>query len=403
MTSQRNQIQPANLAWPILRHWRRTLPLGLTFSLPQLLRAEDQVDYRYEYYNEDNNRMSIYTHSVYFEQKLVDAVTAKGELVYDGISGATPTGLRDATTGQPKYTHLQDNRRSISLEFDGKMGSNTLTPGFAYSKESDYESYGLSLNDAIEFNEKNTTFQYGISHNFDSVRVEQPDNNLGKTLTLWNEKDSTEGFIGINQLLSPKTIFTAALTFGNDSGYLSDPYRLVGIVPLNQPPINFVSGYPEKRPSHRNKEVVYSSLTHHFDAANASLEGSYRFYNDSYGIVANTVGLTWHQWLGQHFIAEPFVRFYEQSAANFYTYGAPGYVYYTKYGTYAPVNYASSDYRLSELYTTDAGLEATWVINDHAHIVAGYHRYEMHGLDGATPSAMYPKANVFTIGFSILW
>ena len=397
MTNKRNLFQPPRLS-------RCAWPLGLTLSLPRFLHAEDQVDYRYEYYNEDNNRMSINTHSVYFEQKLTDAIITKGELVYDGISGATPTGMRDSTTGQPKYTHLQDNRRSISLEFDGKLGSHTLTPGFAYSEESDYTSYGLSLNDAIEFNEKNTTLLYGVSHNFDSVRVEQQNNNIGKTQILWNDKSSTEGFIGVNQLLSPKTTFSADFTFGNDSGYLSDPYRLVGIIPLNQPPINFIQGYPEKRPSHRNKEVLFTSLTHHFDSLNASLEGSYRFYYDSFNVIANTAGLTWHQWLGQHFIVEPFLRFSEESAASFYGYGTKGDVYYTKYGTYAPVNYASSDYRLSHFYSTDMGLQATAVINDHFHIVAGYHRYEMHGLDGgATPSAMYPKANVFTAGVSILW
>ena len=311
--------------------------------------------------------------------------------------------MRD-NAGQPQYPPLQDNRRSVSLGLDCKLGSNTLTPGFAYSKESDYQSYGVSLNDAVEFNEKNTTLQYGVSHNFDSVRVEQPDSYLGKTLTLWNDKNSTEVFIGLSQLLSPKTILTANFTYGNDSGFLSDPYRLVGIVPLNQGPINFLQGYPEKRPSHRNKEVIYTSLTHHFDAANASLEGYYRFYHDSYGVVANTVGLTWHQWVGQHLVIGPFFRFYEQSAANFYAYGAPGNVYQTQYGPYAPSDYASSDYRLSQLYTTDGGLEALVVVNDHVHLVAGYHRYEMHGLDnGATPSAMYPKANVFTAGISILW
>ena len=29
----------------------------------------------------------------------------------------------------------------------GGWDNNTLTPGFAYSKESDYESYGVSMND----------------------------------------------------------------------------------------------------------------------------------------------------------------------------------------------------------------------------------------------------------------
>ena len=173
--------------------------------------------------------------------------------------------------------------RSISLEFDGKLGSHTLTPGFAYSEESDYTSYGLSLNDAIEFNEKNTTLLYGVSHNFDSVRVEQQNNNIGKTQILWNDKSSTEGFIGVNQLLSPKTTFSADFTFGNDSGYLSDPYRLITYEDSG-------FAYAEHRPSHRNKEILYTSVLHYFDPLNASLEGSYRFYHDSYGVYANTLG-----------------------------------------------------------------------------------------------------------------
>ena len=362
---------------------RFSLPLGLTLSLPQLLRAEDQVDYRYEYYKEDNNLMTINTHSVYFEQKATDAITAKGELVYDNISGATPTGTLDLN-GKVKLTHLQDNRRSLSLQAESKItGNNTLTPGFAYSKESDYQSYGVSLNDAIEFNEKNTTLQYGVSQNFDSVRN-------GPTEKIWSDKYSTEGIIGVSQLLSPKTIWTAAFTFGNDSGYMNDPYRLANYYDSF---VGFNIGIPEARPSHRNKEIVYTSLTHYFEKVDGSLEGSYRFYHDSFGVTAQTVGLTWHQKLGKYFILEPFSRFYYQTAASFYS---------TLFKDPLPT-YHSSDYRLSELYTTDLGLQATAVINDHIHLIVGYHRYEMHGLDGKTSSAMYPQANVFTAGVSFLW
>ena len=391
MSKNKNASRPSSLT-------RFSLPLGLTLSLPQLLRAEDQVDYRYEYYKEDNNRMTINTHSVYFEQKATDAITAKGELVYDNISGATPTGTV-SPAGKVNLTHLEDNRRSLSLQAESKItGNNTLTPGFAYSKESDYQSYGVSLNDAIEFNEKNTTLQYGISQNFDSVR--NTDHTTSKEI--WSDKYATEAIVGVSQLLSPKTIWTAAFTFGNESGYLSDPYRLAGWVPLDSSgnPFPFSIGTPERRPSHRNKEVLYTSLTQYFDKVNGSLEGSYRFYNDSYGVVANTVGLSWHQWLGKHLIVEPMFRFYEQSAADFYatTFTAPFTI-----NPNGPGGYHSSDYRLSEFYSTDMGTQLTGVINDHFRIVVGYHRYEMHGLDGKTNSGMYPEANIVTAGLSILW
>jgi len=389
------------------------LQLGLAF-LAQLFggqrgAAEDHLDYGYEYYKEDGNRMTIQTHSGYFEQLLTDSLTVKGEFTYDGVSGSTPTGMLNPNTGQPKFTHLQDIRRATSIELDWTHGINTLTPGFAYSLESDYQSIGISLNNSLLFNEKNTTLQFGVSENIDSVRVEQPNNLTGKTMILWNDKNSTEAFIGVSQLLGPNTIFNADFTLGNDSGFLSDPYRQVGIVPSNPnppPPPGFptpISAFPEYRPSHRNKQVLFSSLIHHFDSLNASVEGSYRFYHDSYDVFANTVSLTWHQWVGKHVIVEPMVRFYEQSAASFYGYGQTGPIHLTRYGTFASSDYASFDYRLSEFYSVDAGLLATVMINDHVHFVAGYHRYELHGLDGSTPTSMYPKANIYTVGFSILW
>ncbi len=368
----------------IVRQWRRYLPLGFA-GMPLMLRAENHVDYLYEFYNEDHNRMQIQTHGVYFEQQLSDRFTAKGEFIYDGISGATPTGTA-SPSGNIGLSHVEDTRRAGNFELDTKLGSHLLTPAFAYSRESDYESYGISLNDAIEFNEKNTTFQYGISHNFDTV--------LHDNRTVWSDKDSTEGFIGISQLLSPKTILTAAFTIGNDSGYLSDPYRLAGFTPDGFP---FSIGVPERRPSHRNKQVLHTSLTQYFTSMDASLEGSYRFYHDSYGVFAHTVGLTWHQKIGKYFIVDPFFRFSQQSAADFYaiTFGGP-------FDTNPP-GIHSSDYRLSELYTIDFGIQATYKVCENFRLVAGYHRYEMNGMDGKTSQAMYPKANIFTVGFSILW
>jgi hypothetical protein len=375
--------QPADKFLAALRHWRRFLPVGLAFSLPQFLHAEDHVDYRYEFYDEDKSRMQIQTHSVYFEQKFTDAVTANGEFVYDGISGATPTGGYDIA-GNPIFTKLEDTRYAANLEFNWHQKNNTLSPGFAYSKESDYESYGISLNDALEFNDKNTTIQFGISHNFDSVRKSDRIN--------WVGKDSTDALIGVTQLLTPRDILSLAFTLGYDSGFLNDPYR---IITFN------LSGfsYPEIRPGYRNKQVLFTSLTHHFDSLNASLEGSYRFHHDSYGIFSHTIGLTWHQLIGQHLIVEPMFRIYEQSSADFYYLSVNGFFPSDPFPRPA---YYSADYRLSKFYSLDYGLEVTGIINDHLRVTAGYHRYEMNGLDN-TPSAAYPQANVFTVGLSFSW
>ena len=374
---------------------RLEVPLGLAclMQLTQRVQGENQVDYRYEYYDETGARMKIETHSVYFEQKLIDSVIAKGELTYDGISGATPNGKLN--NGNPSLTQLWDLRRAASLELDCKLGNQTLAPSFSWSDEHDYLSYGVSLNDAIEFNDKNTILQLGLSHNFDDVRHADR--------VTWTSKDSTEGIIGVSQLLSPKDIFDIAFTFGNDSGYLSDPYRSTGYEVALSPTFSFSTGLPERRPSHRNKEILFTSLTHHFNSLNASLEGSYRFYHDSYDVFAHTVGLTWHQWLGKHVMVEPLFRFSEQSSASFYSSAnSITFPQYLQYNNQGNPDFNSSDYRLSHFYSLDCGLQATVVVNDHLRVVAGYHRYEMTGLDN-TAAGMYPKANIYSVGFSILW
>jgi len=293
------------------------LPLGLACGVPQILRAENQADYRYEYYNEDANRMTIETHSVYFEQKLTDSFNARGEYVYDGISGATPTGGYAFAGSSPNsavtktiFTKLHDTRQAENFSLDWLAGNNTLPPGFAYSKETDYQSFGVSLNDDFAFNDKNTILQLGLSHNFDTVRL-QPDSSR------WAHKDSTDVIIGLSQILSPRDLLDVAVTYGYESGYLKDPYRNITFTKIG-------FSYPEVRPGYRSKEVLFTSLTHHFDSLDASLEGSYRLHHDSYGITDHTLGLIWHQKLGKHVILEPMFRFYEQSAASFYMLGVNG-------------------------------------------------------------------------------
>jgi hypothetical protein len=70
----------------------------------------------------------IQTHSVYFEQKLIDRIIAKGELVYDGVSGATPVGTHYHGHAVMLKPPMFDIRRSINLEFDGRLATTPSRP-----------------------------------------------------------------------------------------------------------------------------------------------------------------------------------------------------------------------------------------------------------------------------------
>ncbi len=388
-TANERQSRPLDRTW-------KTVSGFLVFLLQGWcsfrLHAEDHVDYKFEEYDETRDRIQIQTHSVLFEVAAGGAVTVQGEAVYDSISGATPTGgPPPAGSDQVPLAHMEDTRYAGSLGTAIAWGRNTTTPQVAYSYEHDYESIGISLNHSIDFNQKNTTLNLGVAHNFDTVMP-----------SFWYEsksKDSTGFLVGGTQLLGPKTVVSANLTIGIESGYLSDPYK--GFVFTGYDPASL---FPENRPSTRDKQIFLASLTHFFESVNGSVEGSYRFYHDTFDIFSQTAGLEWFQKIGNHVIVSPGFRYYRQSAAYFYATELPGdpttppgSPFYT-----GPVpDYYSADYRLSNMQTFTYGLKLTVIINSHVYLDAAYKRYEMQGLDGVTSASAYPDANVFTVGARI--
>lgn len=364
--------------------------LGCIASQTFRTAAEDAVAYRYSDYREENGRVQVQTHAADFSVQLLPDFSIKAGLVYDAISGATPTGAPPSEPGgQVPVVELKDTRRALSLAPTWVSGRFTSTPGVAYSKERDYESTGLSWNESIDFNQKNTTLNLGISRDFDRVLP-----NRGEWIREAKSKDNTEFLVGLNQLLDPNTYVTANLTLGYSSGFPSDPYKRVVF-----PEFNSVFLLPEKRPGYRFRQVFLTSITHFFTPANGSAELSYRFHHDSYEIFSNTAELSWHQKLGRHVMVSPSVRFYEQTEASFYApviSGDPR----PDQGSPIPAYY-SADYRLAHLRTWTFGVTARVKVTDFCSIDLGYQRYEMLGLDGVTAPSAFPKANTFSAGLSL--
>src|SRR5581483_9884267 len=224
---------------------RKVAGVGLALALYvlQLNRAlaEDHVDYRYENYREDGGRIGDDTHSWLFEVKALPWLSIQGEAVWDAISGATPTGAPPATDIKVPFpppgpynstvplTHMEDNRYAGNIEAIMSFGPHHITPQFAYSEESDYISYGAALNYSLDLNGKNTTLNLGWSHDFDTI-LATPFTYISKK----QDKNTDNLLVGVNQLLSPKTVLTVNFTFRNSHGYEDDPYRGV-----------FFSDYPQ--------------------------------------------------------------------------------------------------------------------------------------------------------------
>jgi hypothetical protein len=185
---------------------------------------------------------------------------------------------------------MHDRRCGGVMEAILSFGPHHLVAQFAYSTESDYISYGGALNYSLDLNGKNTTLNLGWSHNWDTIL---PGNS---PFIFQNQhKDTDDLLVGVNQLLSPKTILTGNFTFRNSHGYLDDPYRGVLFEDAFQADLNKPILYPEHRPGFRQSYIGYLSLVQFVTPFQGSLEGSYRPYYDSFGVVSHTLALSWHQ------------------------------------------------------------------------------------------------------------
>lgn len=445
---------------------RRTRLIAVSFALVlPLLRVsrafgtEDDVGYRKSYYQEDDSRIKVSTDVWQFDVGLRDNIRVSGEVVVDGISGATPNGAPPQTkwpfptqnglyqsayqsayanqynqfinnnqiyvdsgletfqqltndasffagqtapniatnsasstwhslTNSPNYrnnkvplTQMHDHRNAFSIQLPVTFGRHEITPSFSYSAESDYISFAGALNYSLSLNDKNTTLNAGWAHNGDTVRDDRFN---------WQAKMTDDVFLGLVQLFGPKAYLTVNASLDFEHGYLADPYRGVMLLNELQNNPNDPALSPEVRPRHRNSQILYASWTQFVTPLNGSFEFSYRFFHDSYGIIANTAELDWHQKIGKNLVISPMCRYYVQSAADFYYILVPN--------ANAQPSFYSSDYRLSELESVGVGVTVSWRVYKHLSLDASYMRYVMRGLDGTTSQSAYPSANVVSFG-----
>ena len=188
----------------------------------------------------------------------------------------------------------------------------SVTAGFADSREHDYVSRGWSVNTATDFNEKNTTLLAGAAGTDDNVEV--------LFQNAWVKKRTNDVTAGVAQLWDPNTVATLNATWGRATGFLDDPYRLVQKSIELLPGLHLPETFAENRPGERDKGDVLLSINRAFPGARGALEGSYRFYRDTFGISAHTLEAAWLQNLGRNWVLRPGLRLYRQGAADFYHY-----------------------------------------------------------------------------------
>ncbi len=310
------------------------------------------------------------------EEKFLDLTLAIDSLTGASPSGAVPANVVQTFTtpsGESEFTvppgaqaldtSFLDTRTALSATWTMPATRLALlSVGATLSDEYDYTHTGVNARLARDFNNRNTTLSFGIALANDTIDPVggSPDPltpmlGLAPTSKLGDQsKDVTDWLIGVTQVVSRHTIVQLNYSLSQSDGYLTDPYKVLSVVdpvtgnPVAGPPGSGRFRYLyERRPDTRDKQSVYALLKH--DVGGDVLETSYRYMTDDWGVDSHTLDVHYRWSFGGARYLQPHVRFYRQTAADFYR---------TVLFDGAPLPaFASADHRLGEFDGLTLGLK----------------------------------------------
>lgn len=327
----------------------------------------------------------------------------------------------------PLDPSFEDSRTTVSLGWTKPLEDNyTVNLGGSYSTEGDFTSFSVNGAVAKDFNQKSTTLSAGLNLEFDTVT---PNGGLPDPLTSYatrntigesDSKNVVDTIVGLTQVINRRWITQFNISLSQSSGHHSDPYKILTVADqgnLITDPEN-AGNYLylfESRPDNRQKLSLYWQNKFAIMSNNV-LDLSYRYMTDDWGINSHTVDATFHWQLSDSFYLEPHARYYEQTAADFYTpfLSLGDDVVINSGAITALVDYASSDPRLGAFSANTYGLRMGFPLSDTRELSLSVETYQQQDknirkevaagshLDGQSQFAEL-SANWVQLGYSVRW
>ena len=325
------------------------------------------------YYREDG-RIQAIEPVVSVSKVFADGQTLSINATFDSLSGSSPNGALTSHVAQTfstpsgklshEYTiapgilpvdpHYADTRGAVGGTWTLPVTRvDTLSLGAKVSGEDDFVSVTVDASFARDFNEKNTTLSLGISNEYDSLSPigGAPVPGSGYALAEkagGKSKDGVGLLLGVTQIMTHDWLSQLNLSIDRFKGYLDDPYKITSILDNAGTPIGYQY---ENRPDQRTRRSAYwdNRITW---SARLSTAMSLRYMTDSWRVHSDTalLRLRW-SFSDRSQYLEPNVRWYRQTAADFYT---P----FIVSAENAPISgYESSDFRLSAFRAITYGLK----------------------------------------------
>jgi len=379
------------------------------------------------YYKEDEGRVKAIESETGLTWNSASGLVVSGKFTYDTLTGATPNGAArssqlqtfrgpaakktriateatgegggegggDTVTGAsavyeikpgrlPVDAGFKDHRKALDLGVTLPVADGLkLSLGGSASKETDFTSFSGRVGLAKELFSKNTTVSLGFNYERDSSKpftgIPRPLGSMGDTVIGTGRHKIVTSFVaGVTQVLTPTWLAQLNWSHGVSNGYQTDPYKLVSLV-------DSTSGDPfayiyENRPGRRTRDSIYAGTK--FALGSAVTDASVRWYRDNWGIKSWTFALSEHAPLGRSAYIEPGIRYYRQTAANFFR----NYVLLDE----ATPSFVSSDSRLGKFHAWTFGIKAGAKIAPNLEIYGAAERYIQEGqrFDRTAPGAL---------------
>ncbi|GAB1260721.1 DUF3570 domain-containing protein [Aurantivibrio plasticivorans] len=350
--------------------------------------------------------------------------------VFDSLTGASPSGASPSNVPQtytrpsgngsyvvpaeetPLDDTFHDTRTQISVDYDAPIGElSRYNVGINVSSEFDYDSVGISAGWQRDFNRRNTTLMLGVSFANDTLSPKggiptplasmQPAGDPAIRDGINDNKTVTDFILGVTQVINRHMLMQLNYSYGQSSGYLNDPYKIVSVV--DSVTGSTLDNIYESRPEERTKHSIYWQ-TKYFTPWQDTVDVSFRFMTDDWGIDSTTLDAKYRWNLSGKWYLEPHVRLYSQTAADFYRHSITNIT--------LPMEHLTADYRLAEFDATTYGAKLGFRLSDKLELSMRAELYESSG-DGSPADAvgiqqqldLYPdlEATILQFGFSYRW
>jgi len=295
------------------------------------------VDVGYMRY-EEPDYISVDTYMAFLSGNISDDDTIALGLVFDTLTGATPTGALigdefasvsgvsgggvSTDAGSDGKVTFDDTRLAIDAKWTHEWERLVRSKTGAYvSVEGDYTAVGGSIGVEKDNDDKSLTYTIALGGALD--KVSQSNEKTPEPLTQIDNgvnfgtghKNSYDMLMGVTGVINRYTQGMLNFSYSRSLGYHTDPYKIISMADANDTELAKVF---ERRPDERERYIVYGKVTHEVPSSGHHIALSYRFHGDTWGVYSHTFegGYSWvHK---NNHLFEPFVRLYHQTAADFY-------------------------------------------------------------------------------------